>query len=171
VPECYLASPLVPRVQSDTRPSGEWGYGARCLCGAREPSGSATRGGGAGLCEAPVNSVSALSFSSSSSYTGFCLSTLPPSLLTFVTELDVVCGNSAATPSHSLPFAKRLPPPPPSPSLSASVALLVPQLLVFKDSPFANSKSCSYCYPTVCPHQKDSQNIHTRPPIAHTYLA
>jgi len=30
-------------VQYDTGPSGEWGYGARYLCWARAPSGSATR--------------------------------------------------------------------------------------------------------------------------------
>ena len=41
-PPCVSAPP-VSAVQRTTGPSGEWGYGARCLCWARAPSGSATR--------------------------------------------------------------------------------------------------------------------------------
>ena len=43
MPEGHLVSvPPVSVVQRDTGPSGEWGYGARCLRWARAPSGSAT---------------------------------------------------------------------------------------------------------------------------------
>ena len=37
-----VSAPPVSAVQRTTGPSGEWGYGARCLCWARAPSGSAT---------------------------------------------------------------------------------------------------------------------------------
>ena len=38
-----VSAPPVSAVQRTTGPSGEQGYGARCLCWARAPSGSATR--------------------------------------------------------------------------------------------------------------------------------
>jgi hypothetical protein len=42
-PPLSSAPPFVSQCECDARPSGEWGYGARCLRWAREPSGSATR--------------------------------------------------------------------------------------------------------------------------------
>ena len=38
-----VSAPPVSAVQRTTGPRGERGYGARCLCWARAPSGSATR--------------------------------------------------------------------------------------------------------------------------------
>ena len=45
VPKGHFVStpPPVSPVQRDTGPSGGWRYGARCLCWARAPRGSATR--------------------------------------------------------------------------------------------------------------------------------